>query len=668
MKFYSIRTKLLAMFLIVIILIVTIPGTITLVQFKKATENAIYERMRELANNKAEALEAELLGAQMLLNSISSSREVRNTIHSKGNSLNRIRNDLAEQVRISNGTIERLLIADAKGRVIVTDEKTNSTTSISDRQYFKATIASGQMSQSNVLKSRTSNGNIVAICQPVSENGETIGVVVAAMSMTNVAKHIKDIHIFDNGFGYLVDQTGLVTVHPSDNLSLNMNILEQEIPETIQVIEGIENNTSGSFHYSRFADKYYAAYKPIGNWALIVTASYNDYMKTNLDTQKMLILVLFIGVIIAIIIVEAFTRIVISKPLKRLSEEMAYAGNGDFSRKLKFSKNDEIGLIGHSFKEMSHQLRSHLSVVNNNSSLVSETSKELHSAIEEFNVQLHNINAATQEITAGIEETSAASDQVNSKSNLIVNRTQELKTTAKEGLCNAKAIAEKAIEIRQKGIKSLDEVHTIYQENHDNVHASLEKAEVVKEISLMADTINQIATQTNLLALNAAIEAARAGEHGNGFAVVAEEVRKLAEASTQTVAQISELIKEVNEAFEEVSIQSTNMLTFIDKKVIPDYQMLVSTSEQYLSDSELVENIMKNFNIHASEIDKEINEVGSSIESIASAIQQATANSLNISDNINIVSEAVDRVTAIADEQENATDKLLKNISEFKVT
>ena len=207
----------------------------------------------------------------------------------------------------------------------------------------------------------------------------------------------------------------------------------------------------------------------------------------------------------------------------------------------------------------------------------------------------------------------------------------------------------------------------IYQEKQARILKAIEEGKVVEEIVKMAGAISAIAGQTNLLALNAAIEAARAGEQGRGFAVVAEEVRKLAEQSAQTVNSIQTVIKQVQDAFGNLSVNANDILNFINDKVTADYEVLVNTGIQYQKDAEDIGNLVEEFAASTEEVTASIEQVNKAIESVTSAIQQATTGSQEISTSVTETAAAIEEVAKAAQNQSRLAEQLNILVQKFQL-
>ena len=399
-----------------------------------------------------------------------------------------------------------------------------------------------------------------------------------------------------------------------------------------------------------------------------------ESLKQNSDIQfensiRVSIIISIVIAILSLVIGLVITKLIV-KGIKAAVNHSELLAEGDFTVEVPQSyleQKDEIGQLSGAFGKMTHNLRT--LIINNKKSCneVNSASQELSATVEEIDAQVQQVDVATQEISAGMQETSAAIEEIVSAGVQIKSFAQYLMEEANVGFDNAEDIAGRAAKMQSSSNTSKEEALSMYQEKQELITRSLKKAEVVKEIGLMSDAIKQISEQTNLLALNAAIEAARAGEHGKGFAVVSEEVRKLAEESSQAVIKISALVNEVNAAFTDVSINANDVLSFIDQRVIPDYEVLVKTSEQYLKDSEMIKTSMNQFNNHSTEINDSIAEVTEAIESIASVLEQATASSTEISNNMDEVTKAIDGVTQVAMEQAEMSESLNVSISKFAV-
>ncbi|MGE7696188.1 methyl-accepting chemotaxis protein [Lysinibacillus sp. NPDC094177] len=286
----------------------------------------------------------------------------------------------------------------------------------------------------------------------------------------------------------------------------------------------------------------------------------NEANKKSLSTTILVTAILTIIAIISFVTLAIWIGRLIVNPVKGLQANMLKAGEGDLTVQGTYSSKDEIGQLTQSFNSMINNIR-------NTVTKVTETANHVAAASEELNVNAAETTKATEMVANTMETIAHGSvEQLNNVSNTF-NTVNELSTGVQQVAGNAQAVSElsrDSLSLVITGINAANQMNEQMIDITDRVNGLSEVVDLLGkrsyEIGQIIDSITAIAEQTNLLALNAAIEAARAGEHGKGFAVVADEVRKLAEQSAVSSNQIEVLISETQKDTQK-AVESMKLVT-----------------------------------------------------------------------------------------------------------
>lgn len=398
----------------------------------------------------------------------------------------------------------------------------------------------------------------------------------------------------------------------------------------------------------------------------LVEEDYYESMNTYNSSNRLLITIIIINLVIAILLIWIITNTLV-KQLKKillLSNELS---KGNLNYSIESNKNDEIGTAIKSLNSSKEAIRELVYEINEESKNITSSSEELSTVTEEVMAKIMNINEAAEQISQGIEQLSSTTEEINASTQEITITAEELYNKAKKSDISVKEIKSRAMQVKEKGLKSVDNAKSIYNDKLSSITEAMRAGEVVKEIKVMAEAIANITEQTNLLALNASIEAARAGEQGRGFAVVADEVRKLAEESALTVSKIQSIIVQVQNAFTNIATNANDILDFIEYNVYPDYELLIDTAENYEKDTYLISNMASDIAEATKFMLENLNQVSNAIETVSATAEESSATSQEIVTNINDSTSAIDEVTKLAQNQSELAEVLNVMIQKFKI-
>ncbi len=371
---------------------------------------------------------------------------------------------------------------------------------------------------------------------------------------------------------------------------------------------------------------------------------------------------IIVAIVLAIIIISSAI-----KPLKKLNGFAYLIKSGDLTAKLEGKYDKEIYEVIDNLNNAVSANRSMIYDINEASSSLLESSTNVNNLITIIDEKMRVVRNSTGNISNQVNLLSAAAENVNDSAIQIKERVMQLNITAQRDTEEAEMIKNKAVNIRHKGEKAAENAKKIYREKIDNVRKAINQGKVVDDIKIIAQAIGEVSEQTNLLALNAAIEAARAGEAGKGFAIVAEEVKNLAEISSINVNRIQGIIDEVKAAFDNLSEQSNDLLKFIQVDVERDYSLLIDTAKSYENDSKVITRMSGKVCDASNSINDVINEISQGIERVMGATEQTSEKSKDITNNINDVNRQIENIMIQLNNQHELSNKLDTAVNIYKV-
>ena len=467
----------------------------------------------------------------------------------------------------------------------------------------------------------------------------------------------------ESSYAYMVSPEGTMLYHPTAS-KVGAPVENAVVKEVVAKIKSGIIPQPEVVSYDFNGEIKYASYYVLSTKDIIVISTDEEEVLSGINAMMLHsgegMLVVMIVLAVVIIVLSG----IMMKPLKRMTvlinemEELKFVSH-PWNEKLVKGK-DECGAMAKAVSAMRGSLRNVIKDVTDASVHLNGIVSNLQDASSEVNDSCTDNSATTEELAAGMEETTATTQTIVSGMEDMKEGADNIQRMSMDGEELSNEIEARAAKLKESATESVKLAREMFASLQKNSAKAMEEAKAVEKINELTEVIMRISSQTSLLALNASIEAARAGEAGKGFAVVATEIGNLANQSSETVANINNIVAEVNQVVRDMGSTLHDTTQFMENQVVPDYQAFYDVSNQYNEDSVAVKNSMTSIQESVAQLNETMGMMTDGLEGISKTVNESATGVTDIADKtasvVNRMGETMEMVAGCQSEADRLKD------------